>query len=179
VRFQSGDIYWSQATGARIVRGSIKDTWLAAGGVKSFFGFPTTSDTPAGKGAFVRFQGGDVYWSPTTGTRIVRGDILAAYRAAGGPTRSLGFPTTSDARTADGRGYVVRFQGGDIWWSPSTGARVVSGAMARTYWQRGGSSSTLGFPTRSSYAVSGGMRTDFQRGWMTWNATSGAVTASR
>ncbi|WP_448610052.1 N-acetylmuramoyl-L-alanine amidase [Geodermatophilus sp. URMC 60] len=179
VRFQGGDIYWSPATGARIVRGSIRDTWLAAGGVKSFFGFPTTSDAPAGKGAYVRFQGGDVYWSPTTGTRIVRGDILAAYRAAGGPTGSLGFPTTSDARTVDGRGYVVRFQGGDIWWSSATGARVVSGAMAKTYWARGGSSSTLGFPTRSSYAVSGGMRTDFQRGSMTWNAKTGAVTVSR
>jgi uncharacterized protein with LGFP repeats len=51
--------------------------------------------------------------------------------------------------------------------------------MARTYWQRGGSSSALGFPTRSSYAVSGGMRTDFEHGSMTWNATSGAVAVSQ
>ena len=109
----------------------------------------------------------------------MRGDILAAYRAAGGPTGYLGFPTSSDARTADGRGYVVRFQGGDIWWSPSTGAQVVSSAMAASYWQRGGSSSTLGFPTRSSYAVTGGMRTDFERGRLTWNAETGAVSVSQ
>ncbi|MDP9428850.1 MAG: hypothetical protein M3Q47_08240, partial [Actinomycetota bacterium] len=76
-----------------MVVGSIRDTWLAAGGTSGFFGFPTTSDTPAGKGAFVRFQGGDVYWSPTTGTRIVRGNILDAYLAAGGPTGWLGYPT--------------------------------------------------------------------------------------
>jgi uncharacterized protein with LGFP repeats len=56
---------------------------------------------------------------------------------------------------------------------------VVSGATATTYWQRGGSSSTLGFPTRSSYAVTGGMRTDFERGRMTWNAETGAVSVSQ
>ncbi|WP_448617629.1 N-acetylmuramoyl-L-alanine amidase [Geodermatophilus sp. URMC 65] len=177
VRFQGGDIYWSQATGARIlVLGSIRRTWLAAGGTAGYLGFPTTNEGPVGTGASARFQGGDLFWSPTTSTRIVRGDILAAYHAAGGPTGYLGFPLSSDARTADGRGYVVRFRGGDIWWSPSTGAQVVSGAMAKTYWEQGGSSSALGFPTRSSYAVSGGMRTDFQGGSMTWNATSGAVS---
>jgi uncharacterized protein with LGFP repeats len=287
VRFQGGDVYWSQTTGARVVVGAIRDTWLATGGPGGYLGFPTTSDTPIpGKGAYVRFQGGDVYWSPTTGTRIVRGEILNAWLAAGGATGYLGFPTTSDAATADGRGYFVRFQGGDVYWSPrpapascgapscppgsrpvgrpgrwasrpratrrprtaavrSCGSRAATctgrrrrgrrscagrscppgsrpvgrpgrwasdderredrrrprvrrplhrrrrvlvagdrqpgrvGAMARTYWQRGGSSSTLGFPTRSSYAVSGGMRTDFEHGSMTWNATSGAVAVSQ
>jgi uncharacterized protein with LGFP repeats len=180
VRFQGGDVYWSAATGARAVVGSIRDTWLTTGGSGGYLGFPTTSDTPIpGKGAYVRFQGGDVYWSPTTGTQIVRGNILNAWLAAGGATGPLGFPTTSDAKTADGRGYVVRFQGGDVYWSPWTGAQMVSGETARAYWQRGGSSSSLGFPTRSTYAVSGGMRTDFERGSMTWNATSGAVAVSQ
>jgi uncharacterized protein with LGFP repeats len=110
---------------------------------------------------------------------VVRGSILSTWLAGGGATGPLGFPTTSDAKTADGRGYVVRFQNGDVYWSPATGTQVVSGAMAKTYWQRGGSSSALGFPTRSSYPVSGGMRTDFERGSMTWNATSGAVAVSQ
>jgi uncharacterized protein with LGFP repeats len=181
VRFQGGDVYWSQATGARIVRGAIRDTWLRTGGSGGYLGFPTSSDTAVagGRGAYVRFQGGDVYWSPTTGTQIVRGEILKAWLAAGGATGSLGFPTTSDARTADGRGYVVRFQGGDVYWSQAIGARFVLGAMAKTYWQRGGSSSVLGFPTRSSYTVTGGMRTDFERGRISWNATTGAVSVSQ
>ena len=181
VRFQGGDVYWSAATGARIVRGSIRDSWLATGGATGPLGFPTTSDaaTADGRGAFVRFQGGDVYWSSTTGTQVVRGSILSTWLAAGGATGPLGFPTTSDAKTADGRGYVVRFTGGDVYWSPATGTQVVSGAMAKTYWQRGGSSSALGFPTRSSYAITGGLRTDFEHGSMTWNATSGAVAVSQ
>ncbi|MGY1682445.1 N-acetylmuramoyl-L-alanine amidase [Geodermatophilus sp. SYSU D01176] len=234
-RFQGGDVYWSEATGAHVVRGAIRDTWLQTGGATGYLGLPVTDDaaTADGRGAFVRFQGGDVYWSPTTGTRIVRGNILDAYRAVGGPTGflgfpvssdaptpdgrgyvvrfqggdvywsqatgarivrgairdtwlaaggsggSLGFPTTSDAPTADGRGAVVRFQGGDVYWSPVTGAQVVAGATAQPYWDRGGSGSTLGFPTRSTYPVAGGTRTDFQRGSMTWNATSGAVAVSQ
>jgi uncharacterized protein with LGFP repeats len=174
-------VYWSAATGPRIVRGGILAAWLATGGTTGSLGFPTTSDAPTadGRGAFVRFQGGDVYWSPTTGTQVVRGSILSTWLAGGGATGPLGFPTTSDAKTADGRGYVVRFQNGDVYWSPATGTQVVAGAMATTYWQRGGSSSALGFPTRSSYPVSGGMRTDFERGSMTWNATSGAVAVSQ
>jgi uncharacterized protein with LGFP repeats len=181
VRFQGGDVYWSPTTGTQIVRGSILSTWLATGGATGPLGFPTTSDaaTADGRGYFVRFQGGDVYWSAATGTQVVRGSILSTWLAAGGATGPLGFPTTSDAKTADGRGYVVRFTGGDVYWSPATGSQVVSGAMAKTYWQRGGSSSALGFPTRSSYAVSGGMRTDFEHGSMTWNATSGAVAVSQ
>jgi uncharacterized protein with LGFP repeats len=181
VRFQGGDVYWSPTTGTQIVRGEILNAWLATGGATGYLGFPTTSDaaTADGRGYFVRFQGGDVYWSAATGTRIVRGSILSTWLATGGATGPLGFPTTSDAKTADGRGYVVRFTGGDVYWSPATGSQVVSGAMAKTYWQRGGSSSALGFPTRSSYAVSGGMRTDFEHGSMTWNATSGAVAVSQ
>jgi uncharacterized protein with LGFP repeats len=181
VRFQGGDVYWSPTTGTQIVRGEILNAWLATGGATGYLGFPTTSDaaTADGRGYFVRFQGGDVYWSAATGTQVVRGSILSTWLAAGGATGPLGFPTTSDAKTADGRGYVVRFTGGDVYWSPATGSQVVSGAMAKTYWQRGGSSSALGFPTRSSYAVSGGMRTDFEHGSMTWNATSGAVAVSQ
>ncbi|MDP9428520.1 MAG: hypothetical protein M3Q47_06425, partial [Actinomycetota bacterium] len=111
--------------------------------------------------------------------RIVLGAIRQTWLAAGGTSGFMGFPTTSEARTADGRGAFSRFQGGDVYWSPTTGARVVAGAVARTYWEQGGSSSTLGFPTRSTYSVPGGTRTDFQHGSLTWNAASGAVTVSR
>ena len=73
--------------------------------------------------------------------------------SAGGPA-VLGYPVADDGGTGDGTGALVRFQGGDVYWSPATSTQVVSGAMAKAYWDRGGSSSTLGFPTRSSYAAS-------------------------
>jgi uncharacterized protein with LGFP repeats len=109
----------------------------------------------------------------------VRGGIRNTWLAAGGTSGFFGFPTTSETVVPGGRGAYVRFQGGDVWWSPATGAQVVSGAIAKSYWERGGSSSALGFPTRSSYAVTGGVRTDFERGSMTWNAQTGAVSVSQ
>ncbi len=179
VHFQGGDVWWSPATGARTVAGQILGKWLATGGTSGSLGFPTTSDapTPDGRGFVVRFQGGDVWWSGTTGPQVVAGDILTEYRRTGASGGPLGFPTSSDARTPDGRGYVVHFQGGGIWWSPATGARAVTGDLATGYVARGGSGSDLGFPTSSTYPVSGGMRNDFQGGVLTLSATTGAVTA--
>jgi uncharacterized protein with LGFP repeats len=55
----------------------------------------------------------------------------------------------------------------------------VRGSILSTWLAAGGATGPLGFPTRSSYAVSGGMRTDFEHGSMTWNATSGAVAVSQ
>ncbi|MGY1743501.1 MULTISPECIES: N-acetylmuramoyl-L-alanine amidase [unclassified Blastococcus] len=178
VRFERGDVYWSPSTGTRVVIGSILATWLGQGGATGYLGFPTTSDTPTadGRGAYVRFQGGDIYWSPTTGTQIVRGSILSTWQSMGGATGVLGFPTTSDAATADRRGFVVRFQGGDVYHSAATGTRAVVGPTAAAYWARGGSASPLGFPTRSTYAVPGGQRTDFQHGSLTWNSATNTVS---
>ncbi len=181
VRFEGGEVYWSAANGTRVVRGEILAAWRAAGGRTGVLGLPTTTDAPTadGRGAFVRFEGGDVYWSAATGARVVRGGILATWLATGGATGSLGYPVTSDARTPDGRGFVVRFQGGDVYWSPTTDTQVVAGATAVTYRSQGGTSSALGFPTRSTRPVPGGTRTDFERGSMTWSSATGAVTVSQ
>ncbi len=181
VRFQNGDVYWSPETGAQLVRGHILEAFRAAGGPAGYLGFPTTTDawTPDGRAAFVRFEGGEVYWSPVTGTSIVRGHILQAFRAAGGHTGFLGLPTTSDAWTPDGRAAFVRFEGGDVYWAQATGAQVVAGPTAVAYRNQGGTSSALGLPTRSTHPVPGGTRTDFERGSMTWSSATGAVTVSQ
>ncbi|WP_232797039.1 N-acetylmuramoyl-L-alanine amidase [Blastococcus atacamensis] len=178
VRFQGGDVYWSPASGTQIVRGSILTTWLARGGATGHMGFPTTSDapTPDGRGYFTRFQGGDIYYSPSTGTQTVVGSILTTWLQAGGSGGVLGFPTTTDALTSDRKGAFVRFQGGDVYWSPATGTHIVRGALAGAYVSRGGPTGSLGFPTRTTYAVPEGLRSDFERGSLTWNASTSAIT---
>ncbi|NAZ87668.1 hypothetical protein GTR00_16425, partial [Kineococcus sp. T90] len=44
-------------------------------GTRGFLGEPLTPEvrTPNGKGAYVAFQGGSIYWSPWTGAREVHG----------------------------------------------------------------------------------------------------------
>jgi uncharacterized protein with LGFP repeats len=181
VRFQGGDVWWSGATGPQVVRGAILATYRATGGSSGALGFPTTSDarTPDGRGYVVHFQNGDIWWSPTTGPQLVAGEILRTWLALGGPGGTLGFPVTSDAPTADRRGYVVRFQGGDVWWSPVTGARAVTGGLAAAYHARGGSSSTLGFPTSHTYTLPAGSRNDFQGGTLTLSPAGAVTTGTR
>ena len=174
VDFQGGSVYWSAATGTQVVRGGIKDTWLATGGPAGPLGYPTTSDAPAAGGGYaVAFQGGSIYWSAATGTQVVRGGILGTWLATGGAGGPLGYPTTSDAPTPEGRGYVVDFQGGSIVWSPATGTQVVRGGILATWRAAGGTSGSLGFPTSSDTAVAGGYTTSFEGGSVFWSAAGG------
>ncbi|WP_347057883.1 hypothetical protein ABC795_14450 [Blastococcus sp. HT6-30] len=173
--FQGGEIHWSAQTGAHVVRGAILEAWKKAGGSAGYLGFPTSSDAAAGRGGFVvDFQHGSFYWSAATGAKVVRGGILAAYKAAGGPA-ALGYPTGDDGVTADGRGYMTPFQGGEIHWSAQTGAHVVRGAILEAWKKAGGSAGYLGFPTSSDAAAGrGGFVVDFQHGSFYWSAATGA-----
>jgi uncharacterized protein with LGFP repeats len=137
-----------------------------------------TGDSRAadGIGFFNHFQGGTIFWSPATGAHDVRGEIRGRWAATGWERGGLGYPVTGDARAADGVGFFNHFQGGTIFWSPASGAHEVRGAIrdrwAATGWERG----SLGYPTSNEYDVSGGKRSDFQRGSIVWDARTGATT---
>jgi hypothetical protein len=113
--FAGGSIYWSAATGARVVRAAILRRYVAAGGPR-VLGFPVADEgrTADGTGALVRLQGGAVYWSSRTGAHVVRGRILTHWLGTGGPTGPLGFPVTDHAALPDGSGWQVRFQNGTL-----------------------------------------------------------------
>jgi hypothetical protein len=113
--FAGGSIYWSSATGARVVRGTILRRYVAAGGPR-VLGFPLADEgwTAGGKGAVVRLQAGAIYWSSGTGAHVVRGRILSHWLNTGGPTGSLGFPVTDHAALPDGTGWQVHFRNGTL-----------------------------------------------------------------
>jgi hypothetical protein len=177
--FQHGSIYWSPATGAQMVLGSIRSTWAALGWENGSLGFPRTGETPTTSkpGAFNHFEGGSVFWSPTTGAHGVWGAIRDRWAAMGWENSPLGFPTTSEGRTPHRAGAFTHFQHGSVYWSPTTGAQPVWGAF-RAHWAgMGWENSALGFPAGGEYAVTGGARQDFQHGHLTWDRGTGAVTA--
>lgn len=60
--FERGSIYWTAATGARIVGGAIGDIWGRAGWEGGNYGYPVTDefDIPGGKRQI--FQGGPIDW---------------------------------------------------------------------------------------------------------------------
>jgi glucose/arabinose dehydrogenase len=171
--YTGGRIYWSAGTGAHEIHGPILAKFLAAGGTPAL-GFPTSDVVPVPGGSSSSFTKGGVYWSSTTGARVLKGPLLAKYLAVGGPG-AYGFPTT-DHKTVRG-GYYAHFTGGrSIFGSPRHGAHLVYGKIRSRYAARGYQRSCLGFPTTDEFAIVGGRRNRFVGGRITyWYRTRTAV----
>jgi len=176
--YVNGSIYWSSASGAHEVHGSIRARWSSLGWEKSFLGYPLTDETttPDGIGRYNHFQGGSIYWSPSSGAFEVHGAIRAKYAALGWEKSFLGYPLTNETTTPDGYGRYNHFQGGSIYWSPYTGAHEVHGVI-RSHWASlGWEKSALGYPVSDELVVFGGTAriSHFQRGSIYWSPTTGA-----
>ncbi|SFT42794.1 Uncharacterized conserved protein, contains LGFP repeats [Geodermatophilus amargosae] len=170
-RFQSGGIWWTSAGGAHAVRGGIATGWDAAGGLTGPLGAPVGDETAAGRGAVQRFTGGTVYWSAATGPQSVRGELLQAYEATGGPGGPLGFPAA--AETTSGSARVQRFQIGGIWWTSAGGAHPVRGAIGAAWEAGGGLTGPLGAPLGDETATGAGASQRFTGGTVYWSAATG------
>jgi uncharacterized protein with LGFP repeats len=173
--FQHGSVYWTQATGARLVSGPIRERWAAAGWENGALGYPTSDVTALpGGGRFVHFQGGSIYWTEATGARIVSGPVRERWAAAGWENGALGFPT-SDVTALAGGGRFAHFQGGSVYWTQATGARLVSGPIRERWAAAGWENGALGYPTTDVTALPGGGRfVHFQGGSVYWTQATGA-----
>lgn len=165
-------IFWTPDTGARVVRGAINAAWDALGGSAGALGVPTDDETYRGNVVSQKFTGGQISYDMGTksfttepadlaeqlaGVQVPddpAAAISAARRAAGGPLGPLG--------DADGEPYPIgadglgqNFAGGAIFYSPATGAHVVTGQVLAKYKSVGGPQGDLGFPT--SNEVDGGL----------------------
>jgi uncharacterized protein with LGFP repeats len=176
--FEGGTIFWSPSTGTRTMMGEIGRFYADVGGVAGPLGYPTQSVSwlPDRVGQVASFQNGKIYWHPQTGARTVMGPIGSAYAAAGAERGELGYPAHSVSWLTDRVGQFALFQKGAIFWSPSTGARVLPGTFWTTYRSNSAERGPLGYPTRDPYAVTGGRRMDFQRGTITVSSSTGRAT---
>jgi len=174
-------IYWTPSTGAQMVEGRIRFRWDTLGAERGFLRYPITNETatPDGIGRFNHFQGGSVYWSPATDAWSVRGAIKDRWARLGWERSPLGYPTTNENGTPDRVGRYNHFQGASIYWTPRTGAQDVRGAIRARWQQLGWERSYLGYPTSGEFAISGGRRSNFERGYITWNARTGQVIDRR
>jgi hypothetical protein len=121
-----------------------------------------------------KFKGGRLYWSSGTGAFGVSGAILEHYLALGGPA-DLGFPLTDEQDILDKNGKstggkLSRFEGPTIYWSKSTGARAVRGAIRTRYEALGGPQGELGFPRTDEMELNGTevRYSDFEHGVIAW-----------
>ncbi|KUI17695.1 hypothetical protein AU192_02145 [Mycobacterium lehmannii] len=177
VTFSASDnpvIFWTQDTGARVVRGPINAAWDKLGGSTGPLGVPADDETYRGDLITQKFTGGEITYNTRdkTFTTVppdlagqladlqIPGDatsaINAARRAAGGPLGPLGAAEGPPYPIGDD-GLAQNFAGGKIFYSPATGARVVTGQVLAKYESLGGPEGDLGFPIASE--ADGGLPT--------------------
>jgi len=163
---------------------AIDDKYLALGGPGGFLGPPADEgagsqemETHNRKGRTRDFAGGTIMWSPQTGAHEVHGAIRVKWAQLHGEEGFLGFPTTDETGTPDGRGRFNHFQGGSIYWTPQTGAHEVHGAIRDKWAAMGWERSHLGYPVSDERGSGNSRFSDFQGGRITWTPQGGAVVA--
>jgi uncharacterized protein with LGFP repeats len=157
-------IFWTPDAGAIVVRGALNAAWDKLGGSAGILGVPTEDEVYRGDDVSQTFSGGQVTWNRKTNAftttppeladqlagLAVPGDvttaIAAARRAAGGPLGPLGAEDGGQYKIGDD-GTGQNFAGGKIFYSPATGANVLTGQVLAKYESVGGPGGDLGFPT--------------------------------
>ncbi|MGH3787992.1 MAG: PQQ-dependent sugar dehydrogenase [Pseudonocardiaceae bacterium] len=174
--FPGINVYYTPSTGAYEVYGLIRDRYLALGGHTGWIGLPTSGEVPARDGRVNSFVGANLYWSSATGVHELQGPIRAAFLTRNGLT-SIGLPTTDQTVTAGGVGRFNHFQySGSIYWKASTGARIVMGDIRTRWASLGWERSRLGYPASDEFAITGGRRSNFEHGYITWSAATRQTT---
>ncbi|MGO2539615.1 MAG: D-alanyl-D-alanine carboxypeptidase family protein [Specibacter sp.] len=175
--YRNGSIYWSAGTGAHIATGAIAGRWASFNWERGFLGFPKTDEncTLVNAGCVQTFQGGRIYWQPGAGANPVAGGIGATWDRTGAERGPLGYPISGENCTLINGGCVQKYQGGYVYWQPSTGSYPVHGGIGAKWVQMGYERSPLAYPVSDERC--GGAPPScvqyFQGGTITWPTSAG------
>ena len=120
--FQGGSIVWSKATGAHALAGAVRTAWTAQGAETGPLGYPQGGRICGlvRGGCLQQFQGGTIYTTSATGTRILlNGPIATAWGAQRWERGPLGYPTSDAYAVANGT--AQKFEGGRLVLNQATG----------------------------------------------------------
>ena len=155
--------------------GRILDKYNEFGGPGGPLGDPTSDEltNPDGVGKRTSFANdSSIYWSPSTDAHQIGGEIGARWakvRYEGGP---LGYPTTDELTNPDGVGKRNWFQGGAIYWHPSSGAWNVWGQILNSWANSGYETGKYGYPMGEEEQIYGGFRQKFWADYIWWGLDS-------
>ena len=124
-----GAIYWSPGNGAHEVHGAIYQKYLSLGAAGLDLGYPSTDEMDVGdnRGKHSDFEYGVIYWTSQTGAHEVHGAIYKRWAQLEWEKGQLKFPITDEYTVPCTGERRSIFQGGDITWSPTTGAHETYG----------------------------------------------------
>ncbi|WP_051162969.1 LGFP repeat-containing protein [Nocardia brevicatena] len=107
------------------VSGPIYQKYNENGGPSGTLGLPEGPEQVAPNGGrYQDFTGGSVFFNDETGTHIVWGDIREEWERSGGADGPLGFPTSDEENTPEGK--KSEFQGGTITWNSTDRSTTVT-----------------------------------------------------
>jgi uncharacterized protein with LGFP repeats len=137
---------------------------------------PRQTPAPRNDGYWQRFERGWIYWTSKAGAHLVNGAIFSKWGGLGWEQGFLGFPTTDETSTPDGIGRYNHFENGSIYWTPSTGAYEIHGAIRERWAQLGWERSPLGYPITDETPTrdNAGRYNNFQHGSIQWTPQGGA-----
>ncbi|MFG6445031.1 hypothetical protein ACFXQA_07115 [Microbacterium sp. P07] len=180
--YQGGLVHSTPSTGIHATVGETLGAWARANYEHGALGYPTTDDRCGltQGGCRQDFQGGRIYWLSGISAQSIYGPILDRWVASGGEGGPLGYPTSSTQCVLANGGCYQEFQNGQIHFSPTTGAKVTSGATLVLWRSLGSEKSTLGYPTSDQRCglKDGGCYQDFQNGQIHWSPGTGARASS-
>ncbi|MFC0114368.1 N-acetylmuramoyl-L-alanine amidase [Kibdelosporangium aridum] len=164
--------------------GPIWHKWTEAGGEAGPLGSPYRVESKTGRdGRYTTFANNtkSIYWSAATGAAIIGGAIRDKWGQLRFEMGALGFPVTDELTTADNVGRYNNFElgNGSIYWSEATGAHAVLGSIKQHWANLGAEQSYLGYPTSDQYETTGGLRSDFQNGYVFYNTATGETSDHR
>ena len=184
--FSKGGIYWSSASGARVVSGEIYLEYENFGEAAKL-GFPTQEARNISGGKEQIFQFGRMYYkNGEPNANEVHGAILARFLALGG-TRKMGFPTSNEMDVKNNRrqniGKCSEFETCTIYWKSGVGAFEVHGDIRKHYRKLKGPAGSLGFPTSNEVDIPGvaghGRMNTFEKGSILWYGSAGSIRVAR
>ncbi|MEM2140885.1 hypothetical protein [Nitrososphaera sp.] len=162
---------------------AITKKYKELGGEKGFLGPPVSEEhwAPDGQGRYRHYKNGSIYWHPKYGAHEVHGAIREKWKATGWEQGVLGYPTTDEMKTPDGKGRYNHFKKGifaegSIYWHPNLGAFEVHGGIRQKWKSLGWEKSFLGYPVTDELTTPDGIGryNHFQNGSIYFSWKTGA-----
>lgn len=129
---------------------------------------------PDGRGRWVQFEHGYIYWTPTTGARPIPTNLFEAWAELGWERGPLGYPVAyHTVLPISGEvtiGDVQAFEHGVLYRRHGQPGYWVHGAIGARWAREGYENSRWGWPISNETAFEGGAVQDFEYGRITWSA---------
>lgn len=182
-----GSWHWEYSTGAAqwenqkcASYGRIGDAYRRNNSASGPLGACATWEYPGPRGGRQQnYAGGRIYWHPNTDAWAVFGAIGNHYVGLSEANGPLLYPT-SDELSCPFRANCKfnRFETGNIYWSPTTGAHAVYGAIFAEWGRQGYENGRFGLPTTDEFAVGADRQVNFEGGWIRWISANNTVITS-